>query len=373
MGIGQDTTVEETVAVEGDTSPRARVRTRRRLRTSRTFDLIVLTLVGALLLAALAGAGAYTYQQLYSPEAFVKRYASLLSQGRAADALLVPGVSVSASSDGAQNTVPAESSDALLRRAALAPLENVETVSTEERDGHSFVTISYQAGEHEGQTTFEVEQDGWTGLAPAWRFSQSPLAVIDLTVRGSKSFSVNGFSIDKRQLSATGTDVDPLAAVPLLVFSPGLYSIYVDSAVSASPGVAVLSDTPGAEIPVDLQAQATDRFEEVVQERVEDFLETCADQEVLQPTGCPFGFFVDNRIASAPEWTIEEFPDVSLSPDGAEWTIRPSNGVAHLAVDVRSIFDGSITHIEEAVPFVLTGSVSILADDSASIQIDPAS
>jgi hypothetical protein len=120
--------------------------------------------------------------------------------------------------------------------------------------------------------------------------------VIDLTLRGATAFSVNGFAVDTRQVSPDGTKADPLAPVALLVFSPGLYSISVDTPVSSSPGVAVLSDTPQAEVPVDIQTQPTSTFVDVVQERVESFLTACTTQQVLQPTGCPFGLQVRNRI-----------------------------------------------------------------------------
>ena len=60
--------------------------------------------------------------------------------------------------------------------------------------------------------------------------------------------------------------------------------------------MAVLSDTPQANIPVNVQTEPTDEFIGVVQDRVEEFLTSCASQEVLQPTGCPFGYFVRNRI-----------------------------------------------------------------------------
>ena len=77
---------------------------------------------------------------------------------------------------------------------------------------------------------------------------------MDLTVKGSMTFDVNGFSIDKRQVSPDGADADPQAAVSLLVFSPGVYSVSVDTQISSTRGVAVLSDSPFAKVPVDIQA-----------------------------------------------------------------------------------------------------------------------
>ncbi len=111
---------------------------------------------------------------------------------------------------------------------------------------------------------------------------------MNLAVSGSMQFEVNGFEVDKRQVSADGVEADPDAAVPLLVFSPGLYSVSVDTAISSTPGAAVLSDIPFHAIPVSLSAKPTEQFVEVVQTKVEEFLTACTTQQVLQPTSCPW-------------------------------------------------------------------------------------
>lgn len=339
-------------------------------RRKRTLarDLTALAVVGVLLVGALGTTAVLAYRDLYSPTAFVTRYLSLLSEGRAAEALQLPGVAVDSSQLTAAG-LPSDASEALLRRDALAPLTGIAGVSEKQRDGVTEVTVSYSAGPHPATSTFTVAQTGWIGVAPAWRFAQSPLAAIELTVRGATKFAVNGFDIDTRQVAAAGVEADPLDPVPLLVFSPGLYSITVDTAVSTSPGVAVLSDTPQADIPVDLQTEPTEEFVGVVQDEVDAFLTDCATQEVLQPTGCPFGLVVQNRIVSAPTWSIAKQPTITLAPDGANWAIPRTEGVAHIEVDIQSIYDGSIRHLDEDVPFVMTGTVTILPDGTASIAI----
>lgn len=355
----------------GDAVATSRRRRRASGRRALARDLTALGVVAVLLAGALGATGAVLYHNLYSPSAFVLHYLDLLSRGHAADALALPGVSVD-SADLTAAGLPVTASEALLRRAALAPLTEITTVDETERDGTTLVTVSYSAGPHSGSSTFQVESAGWIGVAPAWRFARSPLAVIDLTVRGAMQFEVNGFALDKRQVSPQKADVDPLAPVPLLVFSPGLYSIEVDTAISQSPGVAVLSDTPAADIPVELQTEPTEQFVKVVQEKVEAFLTECATQQVLQPTGCPFGFDVQNRIVDAPVWSIAQQPTIALEPDGANWAIRRTQAVAHIAVDIRSIFDGSIRQIDEDVPFFLGGRITILPDGTASIEVSPA-
>ncbi|MRH28488.1 hypothetical protein GH740_04065 [Microbacterium sp. SYP-A9085] len=336
----------------------------RRSRLGRDLTVIVVTV--AILLAGLAVGGVFVYRALYSPSAFVQQYLSLLAAGHAADALHVPGVAVDRTELQAAG-LPKGASEALLRQAALAQLTDIRIDSERTLDGVVSVTASYRAGGYPGSTTFAVEQAGTIGFVPTWRFARSPLAVVDLTVHGSMTFDVNGFRIDKRQVG--GAEVDPAAAVPLLVFSPGLYSVKVDTPISFSPGIAVLSDAPLKSVPVEVRTQATSTFVQVVQDRVEDFLNSCATQQVLQPTGCPFGFVVQNRIDGLPKWSIRAMPKIAVKPAGEGWAIPPTDGLAHIVVGIRSIYDGSLRHVDEDVPFAMVGTIEISPSGTASIRV----
>lgn len=352
-----------------ETSARRAARSRRPARSSRlSTDLTILAIVGALLLAAFAAGWASLYQQFWGPSAFVERYVSLLASGRAADALGVPGVAVD-SAHLADAGLPENASDALLRRDALTALTDIRTLGERAVDGAVEVTVGFRAGGNEGSSTFEVAQDGWTGILPSWRFVESPLAVIDVTIRGSMAFDVNGFALDKRQVSPLGVEAPPLDPVALLVFSPGLYRVSVDTAIAKTPGADVLADAPMARVPLELQAEPTEEFVSVVQERVDAFLDDCATQQVLQPTACPFGFVVQNRIANLPTWSITSYPEVTLVPDGAGWAVPPVEAVAHISVDIRSLFDGSVRTVEEDVAFGLDAEITVLPDGSASILV----
>ncbi|MEH3090092.1 MAG: hypothetical protein PGN24_11055 [Microbacterium arborescens] len=364
-----ETAGDDPTVVEPQTSARGRRQARRRERgRSLAIDLTALAVAGAVVFAGLGAGGFAVYRALYSPAAFVERYLALLSSGSAADALRLPGVAMD-SPDLTEADLPANASEVLLRRAALAPLSDVEIIG-ERVDGETTeVTVGYVANGHRGRTQFAVEQDGWIGVAPAWRFARSPLSAIDLTVRGATRFSVNGFELDTRQVSPQGVEADPLVPVSMLVFSPGAYSISVDTATAKTPGVAVLSDAPQKSVPVDLQTEPTQEFIDVVQERVDEFLASCATQQVLQPTGCPFGFFVRNRVEGAPQWSMTQNPEISVVPDGAQWAIPATRAVAHIDVEIRSLFDGRVNEVSEDVEFSLTGKITILPDGTASIQV----
>lgn len=362
------------VLAPGEQSRRARTTRRRttRHRTGRTrsplwSDLTLLAVVGVVLVAALAAGGLTVYREFYSPAAFVTRYLTLLSEGRAADALRLPGVALEHGEldDDAFRTA----SDALLRRAALTSLTDI-VVSDERPDGDvTAVTVRYTAGGHPGSSTFRVRQGGWIGIAPDWEFAQSPLAVISLTLRGSDRFFVNGFELDRRQVDAQGAGSSPLEPVPLLVFSPGLYAVSVKTAAATASGTGVLADKPLADVPLDVQAKPTDAFVTVVQQRVDEFLTACATQQVLQPTGCPFGLTVANMVTAGPTWSMVAMPKIALVADGDGWTIASAPATAHIVLEVKSLYDGTVTEVDEDVPFQVDGAIRFLPDGSASISI----
>jgi hypothetical protein len=339
-------------------------------RASLRRDLLLLGLVGVLLAAAIWAGFASLYRLYWGPSAFVERYIELIADGDAASALAVPGVALD-STDLEAAGLPATSSDALLRSAVLTfDVTDVEIVSERDVDGVVEVTAAYRVGGTDGRTTFRVRPTGTQGLVPRWSFATSPLAEIQVGVRGSMQFSVNGFEVDKRQVSPDGAEADPLAPVSLLVFSPGLYSVAVDTATAEADAVNVFADAALRSVPLDIQAQPTEQFAKVVKEKVSAFLATCAQQKVLQPSGCPFGIQIDDRVF--PEtltWDIQTEPAVTIVPDDAYWAISAATGTAHIEVDVQSIFDGSVYHLSEDVPFVIDGTVDILPDGTASIRV----
>lgn len=335
----------------------------------RAGEIVGMVVIGALLVGAIAAGFATLYRVFWGPEAFVERYVSLIAEGRAADALTVPGVAVDSTVLEGAGVAPTVS-DALLRSSALAAdVDDVEVIGSEMVDGVVSVTISYRAGGQDGRSTFRVEQSGWSGLVPAWRFETTPLAVVDVVVRGSMRFAVNGFELDKRQVSPDGVDAEPLEPVSMLVFTPGSYAVSVDTAAAESAPVAALAEDPLSEVDIAVQAQPTEEFTGIVSEQVHDFLDQCTTQGVLKPTGCPFGYETFERVVSTPEWSIVTQPTIAVVPDGAYWAIAPAGGIAHIEMDVQSIYDGSYLHISQDVTFTLDGAIDILADGSAAISI----
>ncbi|MFT4235836.1 MAG: hypothetical protein QM607_12675 [Microbacterium sp.] len=357
----------EIVVPESEQEPPAPAAPGRR-RGGRTVEVVSIIVIATLLISSLAAGVASLYRLYWGPEAFIERYLSLLEQGYAADALTLPGVAVDTEDLDAAGIGQVDS-DALLRSAALpSSLSDAHVLSSRMVDGVAEVTVSFVSDGQKGESTYRVEQSGWTGLVPSWQFETSPLAVLDVTVRGSMRFAVNGFELDKRQISPAGLDADPLAPVSLLVFTPGAYAVSVDTPVSEADDTVQLAENPLTEVEYDVQTEATSAFIETVSEQVDQFLDACTQQQVLQPARCPFGYETYERV-SVPEWSIKTQPKISIVPDGASWAIEPAGGIAHIDVDVTSVYDGSVAHVSEDVTFTIDGTIDILDDGSAAIQI----
>ncbi|WP_230667616.1 hypothetical protein [Microbacterium sp. MEC084] len=343
---------------------------RRTPRQQLTRDLILLGVIFVLLAAAIWAGFSALYRQYWGPSAFVERYLELIAEGRAADALTVPGVAID-SADLEAAGLPVSASEALLRSAALTfGLRDVDITQERPVAGGYEVTAAYAIDGTRGQTVFTVRRSGTEGIVPRWSFETSPLGMLEVGVRGSMQFEVNDFEMDKRQVSPDGVDADPLAPVSLLVFSPGLYTVEVDTPTAEAEPVHVLADAALRKVPLDIQAQPTEAFADVVQQQVGSFLAECATQKVLQPTGCPFGIQIDDRVF--PEtlaWSILATPGVEIVPDGAHWAISPATGTAHIEVDVQALSTGAVYHLSEDVPFVIDGTVEILPDGTASILV----
>lgn len=284
---------------------------------------------------------------VYSASGFVRTYLDALARKDAAAALELIGVRSTG-----------DASDALLTREAMGDLEDIRiTRDRIAEDGTHYVTASYLAGGEPGSTEFAVTRAGALfGFFNDWTFAQPPFTVLQLTVRNDDDFTANGLDL----VSEVGQD----AEAPYLAFTPSAIELTHESKyLTARPETALLLQ-PGTAVPVTLDIRPNRTFVEAVQREVDAMLDACTTQQVLLPTGCPFGMTIDNRIVSDPVWSMVQYPAIALEPAGqvATWRVPVTSAIAHLLVDVQSLFDGSITTTDEDVPFSVAYTVYLLPD-----------
>jgi hypothetical protein len=307
--------------------------------------LIVLGIV----VLAFAGTVVTLNLTVYSASGFVASYLHALARHDLSGALATPGVSV-----------PTGSSRALLRPDAMGDLTDIHLVSdTTSPDGSHRVVYSYVAGTRTGKSTFTVERAGThLGLFSAWRFSKDPLAVLSVTPQHAATFTANGLAFSPK----TGQDI----ATSYAVLTPSAFTLSHSSKwLTAAPKTTLVS-APGSRVDANVNVQANAAFVKEAQKEIDAFLAQCVKQKVLQPTGCPMGQEITDRVQDAPTWSMVTDPVIQVTPGNApgSWAVLPANATAHLVVTVKSIFDGSVSTFDRDVPFTVAFVITFQADDT---------
>ena len=289
---------------------------------------------------------------IYSAGGFVGSYLQALARQDATAALATPGVTVA---KGARTE--------LLSSDALGAISDIHQVSDDaDTDGIHTVTYEYTLGGEVGSSEFRVRgTDSFLGLFSAWSFDESPLATIKVSVLHDTRFRVNGVDLTspaKANKTASYT-----------VFTPGLYSVDHKSTYLTAEAVAATVTDVGSATPVRVNVQANSTFEKQVSKELRSYLAACTKQDVLLPTGCPFGKSFDNRVDSTPEWSMADYPSVSIVPGSSvgEWLMPQTDAAAHLKVKIQSLFDGTVSTFNKDVPFTVAYDITIAPNNDLSI------
>ena len=314
-------------------------------------EIITWSVAVALVIGGFVAAVLVLNASLYSAGGFVRGYLEAIARHDASGALELAG--------------PISGGDAsreLLVAGAMGDLDDLRQVSdTASADGTHSVVFAWTAAGVAGTSTFEVRRDGTLlGMFPTWAFAESPFGIAQVTVANGTAFTANGVD-----LQAPAQDLP----APYLVFTPGTYELSHDSKYLHADARDVTVSAPGAAVIAPVEIRPTAALVTQVQKELNGYLDECATQEVLLPAGCPFGLQMGNRIVSTPKWEISTYPEVTLEPgpQPASWLMLPSTGTARVTVDVRSIFDGSVSGLDELVDFTNTYVVTFLGGDELLI------
>jgi len=307
----------------------------------------------ALAVLACGGTVAGLNATVFGPGDFVRVYLDALARGDAESALDIPGVD-SAGADAL-----------LLDDGVLTGLTGIRQLS--DRDlggGRHDVTFAWTSPGGDGTTTFGVEPVGLRfGIFPEWGFAESPVAIVSLDVQHDPRFTANG--------APETTGQEQPGAIAYAVLVPGSYVFGHDSTFLEARSVTVLADEVGAALDATVDVQAAQAFATALDTEVHRHLTECTTQQVLFPTGCPFGETITNRVVSDPVWTMVAFPDLVVEPGATfgTWVAGPASGTAHLVVDVKSLFDGSVSTFDEDVVFEV-GYTCTVAGDTLTVTED---
>ncbi|MCC6270100.1 MAG: hypothetical protein IT190_02360 [Microbacteriaceae bacterium] len=320
-------------------------------RETPEYSLRHVVVIWAALFGILLGAFALTVgilnSSVYSAGGFVTSYLQALQRGDIDEALATPGVL----------TISGASTE-LLNTDALGLLDEIRITSDVDQ-GAGIHRVSFQAmfDEAPADGIFQVLQgESRFGGFSSWSFLQSPVSELWITPMHDAHFTVNGIDL----ISGNGASI----AANYQVLVPGVFVLSHHSAyLTASPKTVTVT-RPGDSVPVNVDIRASPEFVAAIQTQMNNFLDECTTQEVLFPTGCPFGQELSNRVESTPQWSMATYPEVTIEPGNVpgSWIVPETHAAAHLTVDVRSLFDGSLSTFDEDIPFGVSWVMTINGD-----------
>ena len=301
---------------------------------------------------------------VFGSSGFVITYLQTLGARDVDGALGMPGVELP------DDLTPDSAGAALLKRDTLSTISDIRvTDDSDLGSGVHRVTVSYtllgaDRQSARTQSEFVVERGGTSyGVFSQWRFKESPVATLSLAVTNTTSVTVGTGELDASDLGAGKGAFGAGARYTVLV--PSLVVLSHDSHYLTSDTVAVALPSPGETESGIVKAVPNELFSQVVADRLTSFLDECATQKVLYPVGCPFSKGITDRIEGDPSWSIVQYPQVKVVAGPSSWLLAANAGVAHIDVQVKSLFDGTVSALSEDIPFSLDYAITL--DDAGAI------
>lgn len=279
---------------------------------------------------------------VYGPEEQVNSYFEALQDGDGGGALGLLNASVPDANAAMLDGPALEESASALQDIAVGEPE-------ETGDGRVDVPVSYTIKDTAHNTTFALEKSGTHWLFfDRWEFVPSVLPTVEVSI------------VNRNEATLNGTRVAlPDGQSSFAVFYPGGYEAHYTGEFLAAPEEALAVPDPQGPYGITLATEATDTLVAAVDEQVRDFLDECAAQAVFQPANCPFNFQTESRLAGEIDWSITEYPGITIEPDDGGWTLAPLTGTAELQTSLQDLFTGSIESITVSEDFDFTARLAV--------------
>ena len=290
------------------------------------------------------------------PQQPVREYLSALQKGDGEKALGLLRASVPQSN-------PAMLDGTALQTAA-ARISDVKIGDAEERGTNRvMVPMDYSIDGNQLRTEFLLERSGTEWLFfHRWSFVPAALPVLDVTVVNSSEATLNGVPVNM-----------PDGRNSFAVFYPGEYEAALNGQYfSAPPTRATVAGEDAHPASLNLLTEATGALKDAVSAKVKEFLDSCAEEadkeQKLQPD-CPFYHATNNRVIDGTiDWSIRDYPTVSIEPFGGRWVVAPLDGKARIKARQVDLFTGAVDDINAVHNFSFTTRLDI---DGDTVKLTP--
>lgn len=279
----------------------------------------------------------------FSPEKTVANYLAALKDGNGAKALGLLHAKVPAAN--------AAALDGPALAASQNGMSNIEMVdAVDAGKGLKRVTVKYTLDETDLSTDFTLAPGPKVWLFfDQWTMTPVTLPTLNASVVNADTATINGVAANM-----------PDGKNSFAVFYPGRYELEYRSPLFAAPAATRYVTGATAQVPaVGLATGPTSELLEQVSGVLKTFLDDCAKQAVLMPTGCPMSAATDNRVVSPIVWTIKDYPTISITPYGGQWVLAPLNFTAAVSYKEQNLFTGLVEDVTTPNDFDFTAKLKI--------------
>lgn len=331
-------------------------------------------IIGALVLIAVAVVGLLN-ALVYNAESAVEDYVEAL---RAGDGSTAMALSQGYLADNAPENISTVLLDGEPLAAASAILDDAEIQTTDADIPESFrdvgttqqvVEIRYHDVEGEPQSTsIVVDQVGTSWLFfHQWQLHPMPLQQIELSPSQMPEHAKADEPVAHVNDEATpllGANGTPAT---LAVFAPASIELeYQGTYLEVPERVRLVAHdvlAAGAHIDFEFDVAPTQAVDDAITQKVQEQLQRCTQQQVLKPTGCPFGYETTNRIVpESVNWSIN-VPDVEYSWEDSEPTIDRIMATAVLNAQEIDIGSGQQSEVRHEEVFEMTAQLELTPEN----------
>ncbi|GAA3703972.1 hypothetical protein GCM10022377_17110 [Zhihengliuella alba] len=303
-------------------------------------------------LVAAAMAIAVVNARVFGPERAVEDYFGALESGDPATALGLLGAEVPAG-NGLMLTPDAV-------RASAEHIADVEVSETSIDDGRATVEASFVASGKTHTAKFDLVKTGTDWLFfDRWSFDQGSLPTLRIDAADTGDIHVNGVASPVEKGSQT------FPVLPPAVVEASFEQKYFH----AEPTRRVVTDAGSAEEPLKLKSEPTPTLIDEVTEQVNAYVDSCVEQNVLMPTGCPLTYDTDARVdADTIEWKVVEYPKVEITAFDGSWVLRPMEMNIRLSLVEQDLATGRREDVALEKAYGFTAKLDVGAD---SVRVTP--
>ncbi|GGE60612.1 hypothetical protein [Nesterenkonia cremea] len=303
---------------------------------------------GTALTVALVAGGIIAWQvdeQLYTTEASAENYWEALRSGNGAEAL------------GHLDSVPEDTGgDAVLLDGDPLSYSASLMEGMSFTEGAESASVTFTADGEEYETTLPVVDAGnhWL-IFDDWKVGSQAYTDLEVDVPGAEAAGVGQIEVNGEPVNLEDE------TVTLSAFLPSVVEFGIDSQWLAGTTTEVLlpeedddADAEPAAQELTLELEASEEAEELLHSEVETFLQECAEQEVLMPSGCPMGIETPHQVDSDTiSWDMPDAADTSLSFDSDGWEVSGLDMTATVTFEALDHHDGEELDESHDVPFRL--------------------